>query len=90
MGIPKNTSGIARLRLIEWDNAQKRGYGVRIEYVDGRTDMRFVGSEEEAFVAAMDELKNLKYIAAGNSSAARRISHRPRADVAAPPTVPLG
>ena len=51
-----------------------------IQYVDGRTDMRFVGSEEEAFVAAMDELKNLKYIAAGNSSAARRISHRPRAD----------
>jgi hypothetical protein len=86
MGIPKNTSGVARVRLIKWD---RRGYGVKIEYVDGRSDKRFVGNEEEAFVAVMDELKKVKYIDTGSRSAARRITSL-RADVAAPPTVPLG
>ena len=79
MRIPKNTSGIARLRLIQWDNGQTRAAGDRrlwTIYINGHVP-------QIASVPISDHAITLDEAASQSSRVTRRCGRRRAAKAAA-------
>ena len=54
--LPRNT--VTDIFPIQWDDPQKLGWGILVEFADGNYRTWFIGGKEQA-TAAMDELRKL-------------------------------
>ena len=59
--LPKNTSGVSDIFPIRWDDTQRLGWGILVEFADGSYRTTFIGGKEQAAAAVMDELRELKF-----------------------------
>ena len=66
--LPKNTSGVTDIFPIRWDDPQKLGWGILVEFADGNYRTLFIGGKEQATFVAMDELSKLKFVEPQNRS----------------------
>jgi hypothetical protein len=66
--LPKNTSGVTDIFPIRWDDPQKLGWGILVEFVDGNYRTLFIGGKEQATAAVWAELKKLKFVERQNRS----------------------
>ena len=66
--LPKSTSGVTDIFPIRWDDPQKLGWGILVEFADGNYRTLFVGGKEQATEAAMKV--QLKFVGQQNRSTA--------------------